>query len=222
MEIKPRLWVWKELLKVAGKYDIIYVSGPQRSGTKFTTYTLAKYELKDYFPVYSGKFKGNLQRKDIRQRFETDMTIETVDPLIIQCPHETHRLHTIEDVLRWDYKNPQPKKDIPDNCLVIWMDRNPEDVIKSENRIGWHEKCFVNEEIPKYLDMFSEYEDTIKKFKRNWYMKTWVWNNIQKDLMKVDYLELPYETLIQTDGYVPKEQRVGFAKDQIAKAGGTS
>ena len=53
-------------------------------------------------------------------------------------------------------------------------------------------------------------------------MKTWVWNNIEIDLMKVDYLELPYETLIQTDGYVPKEQRVGFAKDQIAKAGGTS
>ena len=62
----------------------------------------------------------------------------------------------------------------------------------------------------------------IKKFDRNWYMKTWVWNNIQKDLMKVDYLELPFETLIQTDGYVPKEQRVGFAKDQVAKAGGTS
>ena len=219
MQIKKDMWYWHELLELCDKYKRIYVSGPQRSGTKFTTYTLAKYELKEYFPVYSGKFKGNLQRKDIRQRFETDMTKETVDPLIIQCPHETHRLHTIEDVLRWDYKNPQPKKDIPDNCLVIWMDRNPEDVMKSEDRIGWHEKCFVNEEIPKYVDMFSEYEDTIKKFKRNWYMKTWVWNNIQKDLMKVDYLELPYETLVQAAGYVPKEQRVGFTKNQVSKSG---
>ena len=201
MQIKKDMWYWHELLELCGKYKRIYVSGPQRSGTRYTTYALAK-ELREHTPIYSGKYKGDLQ--SVRQCNRVEGSLE-LDALIFQCPHETHRLHILEDV--------------PDNCLVIWMDRNPEDVMKSEDRIGWHEKCFVNEEIPKYVDMFSEYEDTIKKFKRNWYMKTWVWNNIQKDLMKVDYLELPFETLIQTDGYVPKEQRVGFRKNQISKSG---
>ena len=204
MQIKKDMWYWHELLELCDKYKRIYVSGPQRSGTRYTTYALAK-ELKKYTPIYSGKYKGDLQ--SVRQGVGESLAL---DALIFQCPHETHRLHILEDV--------------PDNCLVIWMDRNPEDVIKSENRIGWHEKCFAKEELQKYTNMFSV-ENTkkiIKKFNRNWYMKTWVWNNIQKDLMKVDYLELPFETLIQTDGYVPKEQRVGFAKDQVAKAGGTS
>ena len=209
MEIKKDMWYWHELLELCGKYKRIYVSGPQRSGTRYTTYALAK-ELREHTPIYSGKYKGDLQ--SIRQWLGGN-----VDALIFQCPHETHRLHILEDV---PYNRPTVGySNGYDNCLVIWMDRNPEDVMKSEDRIGWHEKCFVNEEIPKYVDMFSEYEDTIKKFKRNWYMKTWVWNNIQKDLMKVDYLELPYETLVQAAGYVPKEQRVGFTKNQVSKSG---
>ena len=216
MQIKKDMWYWHELLELCGKYKRIYVSGPQRSGTRYTTYALAK-ELKGYTPIYSGKYRGDLQ--SVRQGVGESLAL---DALIFQSPHETPRLHILEDV---PYNRPTVGySNGYDNCLVIWMDRNPEDVIKSENRIGWHEKCFAKEEVQKYTNMFSV-ENTkkiIKKFDRNWYMKTWVWNNIQKDLMKVDYLELPYETLIQTDGYVPKEQRVGFAKDQVAKAGGTS
>jgi len=199
MELKQTLWYWHELIDVARQYKTIYVTGPQRSGTRYTTFSLAKDldksdagTRKRTHTLYSGKFKGTLYRDEIvsgvRNRYK----------VVIHCPHETHRLHTLSS-----------------NCLVIWMDRNVEDVINSEDKINWHEKCFVNEEIPKYVDMFPEYEDTIKKFNRNWYMKMWVWNNIQKDLMKVDYLELPYETLMQTDGYVSKEDRIGFKKDQI-------
>ena len=52
-------------------------------------------------------------------------------------------------------------------------------------------------------------------------MKTCVWNNVQKDLMKVDYVELPYEVLASTRGFVGEEHRknynsgFGFKSNQI-------
>ena len=60
MQIKKDMWYWHELLELCDKYKRIYVSGPQRSGTRYTTYALAK-ELKGYTPIYSGKYRGDLQ-----------------------------------------------------------------------------------------------------------------------------------------------------------------
>ena len=52
MQIKKDMWYWHELLELCDKYKRIYVSGPQRSGPRYTTYALAK-ELKGYTPIYS-------------------------------------------------------------------------------------------------------------------------------------------------------------------------
>jgi len=194
MEIKPRLWFWKELLNVADKYDIIYVSGPQRSGTRYTTYTLGHkmgFEVAT-FPMDRSQYVKDKVRTTkwfFQEQYKT----------ILHCTAESHLLHKLDGKEK----------------LVIWMDRDEKDVNASEERINWHSKCFESEEKPKYLEMFPEHEEKIKSFKRNHPMKTWVWNNIQKDLMKVDYLELPYETLEQTDGYVIKEKRVNFHSSQI-------
>ena len=163
MQIKKDMWYWHELLELCDKYKRIYVSGPQRSGTRYTTYALAK-ELREHTPIYSGKYKGDLQ--SVRQCNRVEGSLE-LDALIFQCPHETHRLHILEDV--------------PDNCLVIWMDRNPEDVIKSENRIGWHEKCFAKEELQKYTNMFSV-ENTKKIIKKFHLSKTHFFDEVSKRL----------------------------------------
>ena len=194
MEIKPRLWFWKELLKVAGKYDIIYVSGPQRSGTRYTTYILGHT---GEFEVTTFPTPGSQYAKEIKAR--TEWFYKELHKTIFHCTAESHLLHKLDGKEK----------------LVIWVDRNEKDVSESEDRIKWHPRCFEKEEKPKYLEMFPEHEEKIKSFKRNHPMKTWIWNNIQKDLMTVDYLELPYETLEQTDGYLPKEQRKNFSKAQI-------
>jgi hypothetical protein len=195
MEIKPRLWFWKELLKVAGKYDIIYVSGPQRSGTRYTTHTLGH---KGGFEVTTFPTPGSQYVTDDKDR-NTKWFFKELHKTILHCTAESHLLHKLDGKEK----------------LVIWVDRNEKDVSESEDRIKWHPRCFEEEEKLKYLEMFPEHEEKIKSFNRNHPMKTWVWNNIQKDLMKVDYLELPYKTLEQTDGYISKKDRLGFKKDQI-------
>tara|TARA_Y100000361_G_C11093980_1_gene308015 strand:- start:120 stop:740 length:621 start_codon:yes stop_codon:yes gene_type:complete len=194
MEIKPRFWFWKELLKVVGKYDIIYVSGPQRSGTRYATYILG--HTKGFEVVtFSTPHRSRRWHKDkINEWF-----FEQRHKMILHCPAESHLLHKLDGKEK----------------LVIWMDRNEKDVSESEDRIKWHPRCFEKEEKPKYLDMFPEHKEKIESFDRNYSMKTWIWNNIQKDLMTVDYIELPYETLEQTDGYLRKEQRKDFSKAQI-------
>ena len=198
MEIKPRLWFWKELLNVADKYDIIYVSGPQRSGTRYATYTFGHNRGFEVVTFPSGKFSQYVKEISLAQA-RTEWFFKELHKTILHCTAESHLLHKLDGKEK----------------LVIWMDRNEKDVSESEDRIKWHPRCFEKEEKPKYLDMFPEHEEKIKSFKRNHPMKTWIWNNIQKDLMKVDYLELPYETLEQTDGYVIKEKRVNFHSSQI-------
>ena len=196
-----------------GKYLSIFVSGPQRSGTRYTAQTIAD-SLKDYRCIQTGTtqhdefdwpYYGETPR-EIRLASRGISIHPNKDNKVIQCPNVSHKLHKLKDA-----------KD-----FVIWMVRNEEDVNASEERINWLQSShdpprnrFEEEEKPKYLDMFPEYEEKIKRFKRNYTMKTWMWNNVQKPLMKVDYLELPFETLRQTDGYLPKEKRKGFTKDQI-------
>ena len=180
-----------------GKYLSIFVSGPQRSGTRYTAVTISN-SLRGYDCIQSGKF--------VRYSTRGWPYFGSTDKKVIHCPDVSHKLHQLKDA-----KN-----------LVIWMVRNEEDVNASEERINWLQSShdpprnrFEEEEKPKYLEMFPEHEEKIESFKRNYTMKTWMWNNVQKPLMKVDYLELPFETLRQTDGYLSKEQRKGFAKDQI-------
>ena len=201
MEIKPRLWVWKELLKVAGKYDIIYVSGPQRSGTRYATYILGHtggFEVTTFPTALRSRSRGSSQFVKDKDR-TIEWFFKELHKTILHCTAESHLLHKLDGKEK----------------LVIWMDRNEKDVNESENRIKWHPRCFEEEEKPKFLEMFSEHKEKIESFDRNIHMKKWVWENIQKDLMTVDYLELPYETLEQTDGYLSKEQRKNFSKAQI-------
>ena len=194
MELKQIPLYWPGIVQLASHRNLVFVSGPQRSGTRYTAQTIAD-SLKDYRCIQTGTTQ--------HEKFEWPYYGST-DKKVIHCPDVSHKLHQLKDA-----KN-----------LVIWMVRNEEDVNASEERINWLQNRngrdrFETEEKPKYLEMFPEHEEKIESFKRNYTMKTWMWNNVQKPLMKVDYLELPFETLRQTDGYLSKEQRKGFAKDQI-------
>lgn len=186
-------------------YNKIIVTGPQRSGTRFVG-MLLNDALKDY----------KYMNKDITTGYKS--------PTILHTPGQSHKIHTLPKGTRV-------------KTLVVWVDRNTEDVIESEDRIyphiypgnpkkkyyeiagkpilSWHDRCFEREEIPKYLEMFTEHEEKIKSFDRNVHMKKWVWENIQKSKMKVDFIELKYESLRDQKKFVPREQRKEWNAKQV-------
>ena len=186
-------------------YHKIIVTGAQRSGTRFVG-MLLNDALKDY----------KYMNKDIITGYKS--------PTILHAPAQSHKIHTL-----------------PLETLVIWVDRNSEDVIASEDKIyphiypgkpkvkhydiagkpimSWHERCFENEEKPKYLEMFPKHEEKIKSFDRNVHMKKWVWENIQRDKMEVDFVEVKYESLKDLDEFVPKEKRKHWTLKQVRESG---
>jgi len=189
------------------RYHKIIVTGPQRSGTRFVG-MLLNDALKDY--KYMNK----------------DITTGYKNPTILHTPGQSHKIHTLPRGTRV-------------KTLVVWVDRNNEDVIESEDRIypnkngpqidmfgnplvSWHERCFENEEKPKYLEMFPKHEEKIKSFDRNVHMKKWVWENIQRDKMAVDFTEIKYESLEDQEEFVPKEKRKDWTGKQVRISGRTA
>jgi hypothetical protein len=184
-------------------YRKIIVTGPQRSGTRFVG-MLLNDALKDF--KYMNKGIHSLYKH----------------PTVFHAPAQSHLIQTLETEIK---------------TLVIWVDRNSEDVIASEDKIyphiypgkpkvkhykiagqpvkSWHDRCFENEEKPKYLEMFPKHEEKIKSFDRNVHMKKWVWENIQRDKMEVDFVEVKYESLKDLDEFVPKEKRKDWTLKQV-------
>ena len=188
-------------------YHKIIVTGPQRSGTRFVG-MLLNDALKDF--KYMNKGIHSLYKH----------------PTVFHAPAQSHLIQTLETEIK---------------TLVIWVDRNSEDVIASEDKIyphiypgkpkvkhykiagqpvkSWHDRCFENEEKPKYLEMFPKHEEKIKSFDRNVHMKKWVWENIQRDKMEVDFVEVKYESLKDLDEFVPKEKRKHWTLKQVRESG---
>ena len=205
---KPFSNEWLDSLK--GTHKII-VTGPQRSGTRFVGMLLDE-RLKNF----------KYMNKDIHEAYEC--------PTILHTPGQSHKIHTLSRGTGVQVKT-----------LVVWVDRNTEDVIESEDRIyphiypgkpkvkhyeiagklvkSWHDRCFETEEKPKYLEMFPEHEEKIKSFDRNVHMKKWVWENIQKSKMAVDFVELKYESLEDQEEFVPRKQRKDWTGKQVRISG---
>ena len=205
---KPFSNEWIDSLR--GTHKII-VTGPQRSGTRFVGMLL------------DGRLKNfKYMNKDIHEAYER--------PTILHTPGQSHKIHTLS-------RGTGVHFELEVKTLVVWVDRNTEDVIESEDRIyphiypgnpkkkyyeiagkpilSWHDRCFEREEIPKYLEMFTEHEEKIKSFDRNVHMKKWVWENIQKSKMAVDFTEIKYESLKNQKEFVPREQRKEWNAKQV-------
>ena len=116
---------------------------------------------------------------------------------VIQAPALSHKLHKITN----------------EKTLVVFMMRNNLDINRSEDRIGWHDK-HANTEFAKYKESFPEKIDRIDSFERCAPMKKWVWRRHQRHRMKVPFLQLPFEFIKQSKGYIVKEERVNFKKKQ--------
>lgn len=178
---------WSHFLKISRSYDYIVISGPQRSGTTYVTKELAN-ELK-YRHV--DEFKHGISQ------FDKMMTFIGKVPSVIQAPALCHKLHEI------NYKK----------TLIVFMLRNNEDIKKSEDRINWHKK-YADKERFAYITQFPKHKDRLRFFKRSAPMKKWAWKRIQRRAMQVDFLQLPFDFISQSKGFVKKEDRINFGKKQ--------
>lgn len=178
---------WKHFVECCKYYDYIIISGPQRSGTTYVAAELSNelsYVHVDEFEHGIAKFNNMLNY--IKEK-----------PKVIQAPALCSKLHKIKK----------------EKTLAIFMLRNNEDIIKSEDRIEWYPK-YSNREVNRYRETFPEQLNKINSFKRCAPMKKWIWENCQKKMMQIDYLELPFEFISQSKGFIKKEDRTHFTKKQ--------
>lgn len=178
---------YKDLLDKVKNYSRIIVTGPQRSGTTYCSYILAKdlgYTHYDEISFNTGdynKFKNQISKNNF----------------VLQTAEFTYRLQ--------DIKTP--------STFIIWMDRNNKDIKKSEERICWRG---FNGTKNKYLKYYPEHKQLINSFKENAPLKKHIFDKIQIPEMQVDWVKVPYNILNQTSEFKTKEERKKFTSKQIS------
>tara|TARA_Y100000310_G_C20361274_1_gene659083 strand:+ start:120 stop:746 length:627 start_codon:yes stop_codon:yes gene_type:complete len=193
-QIRSRNYI--DLVKKLKKYNIIIVSGPQRSGTTYCSYILSKnlsYSNIDE-TIY------NTHDEDHFLSLFNQNNTQPSSGIVIQAPAMSHLLHKIN---------------ANNKLIVLFMRRNNKEIFRSEDRINWHTLEYPTE-IKKYHKTFSF--DLNEFFKlglyRNSIMKYYFWEK-QKQSMNVDFLEVDYNILSQTDEFIPMEKRKDFNSKQI-------
>lgn len=178
---------WNHFIECCKDYDYIIISGPQRSGTTYVAKELAielKYRHVDEFEHGISRFNRMLEYVKEESK-------------VIQAPGLSHKLHQI----------------INKNTLVVFMMRNNLDISRSEDRINWH-KNYSKVEFNSYRLQFPEKVDRIDSFERCAPMKKWVWRRHQRHRMKVPFLQLPFDFIKESKGYVKKKDRINFSPKQ--------
>lgn len=169
-------------------YSRIVVSGCQRSGTTVMAKMLA----------------GDLRLKHVDEdQYGVDRTVYfrsflATGGVVLQAPAMSHYLHMIGD----------------ENTIVIWMRRPLEEIRSSMNRIRWGGSD-ENREKHKYRYQFRHPIDYTRPIEE---IKLDVWQNYQQPLMRVPWIEVPYDCDYMQDHplYIAKEGRSGFHPKQTA------
>ena len=154
----------------------IVVVGPQRSGTRFTAWALAKdlgYEFVDQRGIgISGweRLKGNLDKHE---------------KVVIQgtgCTYQIHKLNR-------------------DDTLVVWVRRREEEILASEKRINWScQKIELNRIPEKYRGIRPSCRARLAYWKEEQRDQVPHWAEIQYDLLKHHHLYMPKEERDQLRG----------------------
>lgn len=175
----------KEYLKGFKK---IFVTGPQRSGTAIAAKIIAQDLDIPHFDELSINCYNLKLTADI---------INTYPAFVLQCPGLCAWLQDLGAA----------------DSMIIFMRRNIEDIIKSEERVGWD---WAFKEYEQYQIAFSavkafEYWTPIAEHKRI----TW---EIRQQAAVINYIDLDYESLADHPLWIPKEKRAEFLYKQTAEA----
>jgi len=176
---------YKDLLDKIKNYSRIIVTGPQRSGTTYCAYILAKdlgythYDEKSFDTGNYNKFKNQISKNNF----------------VLQTAEFTYCLQ--------DITTP--------STFIIWMDRDNKDIAESEKRIHWRS---FNGTKNKYIEYYPEHKDLINSFTENAPLKKHIFDKIQIYKMQTEWLKVPFNVLNQTSEFKTKTERKGFSPKQ--------
>ena len=177
---------YKDLLDKTKNYSRIIVTGPQRSGTTYCAYILAKdlgYTRYDEMSFGTGNYN---EFKDLISK--NNYVLQT----------------TVFSYCLQDINTP--------STLIIWMDRNNRDILESEKKINWPG---FKDTKKHYMEYYPFHKDLINKFQENAPLKKFIFDNIQIHEMQAEWLKVPYSILSQTSEFKTKEERKNFLSKQI-------
>ena len=167
------------------QYQQIFVTGPQRSGTRIAAKMIAEDTGYEYIDEHEFGIHSKKQFKKIARR----------DYSVIQCPGVNHVIDQVSTT---------------DN-LVVMMIRDIDDILASEKRIGWF--YGVYDELIKYDIPYEELNQHAKTGCPVALLKYDLWETELKDRI-FNYFELDYDSLSDHPLWVPKELRTDFGAEQ--------
>ena len=159
-------------------YSKILVTGPQRSGTRI----VAKMIAHDNDIRYVSEQQVNIRDKQKAYKF-----LSLDERLVIQCPGLCHCIERFSGL----------------NVLIVIVVRKVEDIIASQERIGWTR--FQAGELRQYGKLDGIISEVRYKY----------WK-LQKKLI-INWLEVKYEDLKDHPMFVPKEERGEFKWNQTER-----
>jgi hypothetical protein len=169
-----------EIIPNLAPYKAIVVTGPQRSGTTITTRILAA-EL-GYRAVLEETF-----RVDDLNAFAELM--ERADRVVIQAPALSSIVHLLKNA----------------DWAIVFMLREAEDIIRSQNRVGWGERHQAYEKAKYFRPDDPQPVCLVKRF---------AWESFQRKRLKERAFELEYESLAGHDLWIENSLRTQFLARQ--------
>lgn len=171
------------------QFDRIFVTGPQRSGTRVCSHMIAAdtgHEHVDEFQFGTDQWEV-LRDNIMRPRNGTGK-------FVVQCPGLAYKIHEVVN-------------SIPERSCVVLMCRNAKDIALSQERINWLDERYEKQ---KYVDVWGkkvQWDDSIAD------IKYYIWHNFQRGLIPYHF-EVFYETLQEHMYWVSPELRKTFAEKQ--------
>ena len=168
----------------------IFVTGPERSGTRITAHIISEILGLEYIDEGFPHCKAHNNWKE---------TIISKDRFVLQCPRHACRCHHFC---------------FDDSVMVVFCRRDIDEIIKSQKRIGWKAS---SDEIKRYKDNFPLYFKENEKLKDLHIneLKYYVWDNLQKMVLPLDsWYDCEYKNLKNNPLFLTKENRKNFKWNQ--------
>jgi len=181
---------YKKLKSKLKNFTKIYITGPQRSGTRIAS-KIISYDL-------NLKYMQE-ERIDVDDKERFNNFKERQNNFVLQCPGMSAFMD---------------EYDFNDQEVVIFMRREINDIINSQKRINWPSEL----EIVKYNNKFKKFEDLNTEFTKDTpisNVKYSVWDFYQKTKLEEDrFYDLEYSSLSDHELFLPKKKRENFDWDQ--------
>lgn len=159
-------------------FDKILVTGPQRSGTRICAKMIANDTGFEFVDEASLAMDG---------LYRLNYFLNAARPLVIQCPVICRHVHMFND----------------EKTAVVLMRRSVDDIVKSQERIGWQWEWLE-------LARYDRTDGPIAEIKYQF------WDEYQKERIQHAF-EVEYESLVMHPLWISKEVRQGFAPIQTSQ-----